>query len=181
MNTAEGPTRPPGRMFDVGLAVVLALGIVFTAFMFMTSWGGTAWLFGTAVSVVVSAVALFRARFKALTAIAGLVLTAGAVTVSRIAGDDLPQEPAPATALALSVLVGSAIRTLPAGGAAAIAVGGVAVTVAFWLEGLSGVASAATLAMTAALVLGPVLRLLDRRALATPREPQESWAHPPHS
>ncbi|GAB2896619.1 hypothetical protein GCM10027074_75110 [Streptomyces deserti] len=168
-------------MFNVALGVVCALGIVFTAFMFMTSWGGASWVFGTAVSIVMSGIALLRERHKLLTALAGLVVTAAAVLVSLKAGDDLPQEPAPITAFALAVLVGSALRTLPAGQAAGIAVGGIAVTVLIWLDGFSGVTSVATLAMIVALVMGPVLRGLDNRALAGAPAPQDSWANPPHS
>ncbi|WP_330285428.1 metal transporter [Streptomyces sp. NBC_00576] len=161
------------------LGVVFALGIVFTAFMFMTSWGGTSWVFGSAVSIVMGGIALVRERHKLLTALAGLVVTAGAIAVSLKVGDDLPEEPAPITALALSVLVGSAIRTLPAAQGAVIALGGLVVTAVPWVDGLSGVTSLATMGMIAALVLGPVLRALDHRALT--EAPQGSWAGPPRS
>ncbi|MER6712668.1 metal transporter [Streptomyces sp. NPDC006129] len=181
MNTGERPTRPGGRTFDLALGVVYALGIVFTAFMFMSSWGGTSWVFGSAVSTVVSGTALMRERHKLLTTVAGLVVTAAAVTVSLKAGDDLPQEPAPITALALSVLVGSAIRTLPAGQAAGIAVSGVVVTAVVWSDGWSGVTSLATMGMIAALVMGLLLRGLDNRASVGAPAPQESRANPPQS
>jgi hypothetical protein len=77
-------------------------------------------------------------------------------------GDDLPQEPAPVTALGLAVLVGSAIRTLPIGQAAAVALGGVVIVGATWFDSFSSVTFLATTAMVAALVVGPVLRGLDR-------------------
>jgi hypothetical protein len=168
-------------MFNVGLGVVFALGILFTAFMFMTSWGGASWMFGTAVSIVMSGLALLRERHKLLITLAGLVVAAAAIGVSLKVGDDLPQEPAPVTAFALAVLVGSALRTLPAGPAAGIALGGIVVTAVPWTDGLSGVTTLATMAMIAALVLGPVLRSLDNRALATARTSQDSWANPPQS
>jgi hypothetical protein len=168
-------------MFNIVLGVVFALGIVFTAFMFMTSWGGASWVFGSVVSIVVSGIALLRKRHGLLTAVAGLVVTAAAVVVSLKAGDDLPQEPAPITAFALSVLVGSALRTLPAAQAAGIAVGGITVIVVIWFDGLSGVTTLATLAMAVALVMGPLLRGLDSRALAGAQTPQDSWAGPPRS
>ena len=103
--------------------------------MLMDSWGGVSWVFGSAVSIVVSGLALMRERQTMLTASAGLAVTAVAVVVSLVAGDDLPQEPAPITVLALSVLVGSAIRTLPMGPAAGIAAGGVVVTGLTWFTG----------------------------------------------
>ncbi|GAB2767472.1 metal transporter [Streptomyces bullii] len=145
-------------MFTIGLGVVFTLGIVFTAFMLMDSWGGASWLFGSAVSIIVGGLALMRERQKMQTAVAGLAVTAVAVAVSLIAGDDLPQEPAPITALALSVLVGSAIRTLPRGPAAGIAAGGVVVTGGTWFDGWTGVTNLATMGLIAALVTGPVLR-----------------------
>jgi hypothetical protein len=52
---------------------------------------------------------------------------AAAVVVARVA--DPPQEPGPVTALALAVLVGSGLRTLPGPRAAAVAVGGFTVVV----------------------------------------------------
>ncbi|MFJ7423248.1 metal transporter [Streptomyces uncialis] len=162
MDTGERRTRPAGRTFDTGLGSVFVLGIVFTAYMFMTSWGGVSWMFGSAVSVAVSGLALLRARWKPLPVCAGLVVTSTAVVVSTTAGDDLPQEPAPVTALALAVLVGSALRTLPRGPAAGIAVGATVLTGIIWSEGLSGVSLLATTGMVAALVTGPVLRGLDR-------------------
>jgi hypothetical protein len=168
-------------MLNVSLGVLFALGIVFTAFMLMSSWGGMSWVFCSAVSIAVSCIALIRERHKLLTTVAGLVVTAAAITASLKAGDELPQEPAPITALALSVLVGSAIRTLPAGQAAGIAVGGVGVTAVVWSHGWSGVTNMATMGMLAALLTGLLLRRLDNRAPARGLAPQESWANPPQS
>ncbi|MFF8958199.1 metal transporter [Streptomyces sp. NPDC014894] len=162
MDRGDRPAGPADRMFTVGLGGVFALGIAFTAFMFMTSWGGVSWVFGSAVSTVVGCLALTRGRRGIPIVCAGLAVTSLAVAVSLIAGDELPREPAPVTALALSVLVGSAIRALPAGPAAGIAAGGVAVAGAGWLEGPSGVAILATAGMTAALVTGAALRAFDR-------------------
>ncbi|MGW6456434.1 metal transporter [Streptomyces sp. NPDC055078] len=172
---------PGGRMPGIGLGVVFALGIAFTAYMLMNSWGGASWVFGSVVSIAVSGIALMRERHKVLTTVAGLAVTAAAVTVSRIAGEDLPQEPAPITAFALSVLVGSAIRTLPPGPAAGIAVGGVVVTAVIGSGGLNGVTGLATTAMIAALLTGPALRGLDSRARTTGTAPQGSWVDPPRS
>lgn len=168
-------------MFNIGLGVVFALGTVCTTFMLMDSWGGTSWVFGSSVSITVAGLALMRERQTVLTAVAGLAVTAVAVVVSLITGEELPQEPAPITALALSVLVGSAVRTLPRGPAAGIAVGGVVVTGVTWFDGWSGVTSLATTGMAAALVMGPALRGLDRHQRANAPAPQGAWAEPPRS
>ncbi|MEU4391689.1 metal transporter [Kribbella sp. NPDC023855] len=148
------------KLYDLGLAIVFVLGIAFTAFMLMTSWGGTSWVFCSAISIVVGGLALLRERQKLLTAIAGLAVTGIAIAVA--AAGNLPEEPAPITALALAVLVGSAIRTLPIGPAAGVAAAGVAVVGAAWFDGSGAVTVMATTAMIAALVVGAVLRGLDR-------------------
>ncbi|GAB2579383.1 hypothetical protein GCM10027168_10320 [Streptomyces capparidis] len=166
---------------NIGLGVVFALGIVFTACMLAVSWGGASWAFGSAVSVVVGGLALARERCRAPAAVAGLAVSAVAVTVSVVAGDRLPQEPAPVTALALSVLVGSAIRGLPRASAAGIAAGGAVVTGVTWLEGWTGVTGLATMGMAAALVAGPVLRGLDRDRRPDAPAPRASRAGLPRS
>ncbi|MFF0448877.1 metal transporter [Streptomyces sp. NPDC004609] len=172
MNTAERPARPAGMRVNTGLGAVFGLGIAFTAYMLADSWGGASWVFGSAVSVVVGGLALLRERRKALTAAAGLAVTAAALAVSLAAGDDLPREPAPVTALALSVLVGSAIRTLPPGPAAGIAAGGAVVAAIAWADGRASVTFLATTGMIAALVTGSALRGLDRRRHADAPGPQ---------
>ncbi|MFF6783887.1 metal transporter [Streptomyces sp. NPDC012510] len=163
-------------MFNAGLGFVFALGIVFTTFMLMGSWGGASWVFGSAVSITVGGLTLMRERQKVLTAVASLAVTALAVVVSLISDERLPQEPAPITALALSVHVAYAIRTLPTRSAAGIAVGGVAVTGVTWFGGWSGVTSLATMGMVAALVAGPALRCLDRCPGANSSASQGFWA-----
>jgi hypothetical protein len=149
-------------VFQLGLGVVFLLGIAFTAYLLITSWGGASWVFSSAVSVVVGGLALVRERQKLWAAIAGLAVTGIAVAVSLATADDLPQEPAPITALALAVLVGSAIRTLPIGPAAGIAAGGLVVVGVTWFDGSGSVTVLATVGMIVALVLGPILRSLDR-------------------
>ncbi|MBA8957638.1 hypothetical protein ACFQU9_07775 [Actinomadura namibiensis] len=157
MDTVDRSARPAGTVVDVGLGVVFAAGTAFTAFMLATSWGGASWAFDLAVSLVVGALALLRGRWRPWAAVAG-VAVAGAATALSLAAD-LPQEPAPVPALAMAVLVGSAIRTLRAGPAAGIAAGGVAVVALTWLSGPTGVTTIATAALAGALVLGPALRL----------------------
>jgi hypothetical protein len=155
-------TRQTRKLFDLGLGLVFVLGIAYTAFMLITSWGGASWVFGSAVSIVVGGLALLRERQKPLTAIGGLIVTGIAVAVSLSAADELPQEPAPITALALSVLVGSAIRTLPTRPAAGVALGGLVVIGATWFDGVGTVTVLATAGMIGALGLGRLLRGLDK-------------------
>ncbi|TDC15944.1 metal transporter [Streptomyces sp. 8K308] len=149
-----------GNAVDVGLAVMFALGIVGTVLLLMDSWGGASWVLTSAVSVVVGALALLRRRQRTLTACAGLAVAAFGVGVS--AATDLPQEPGPVTALALAVLVGSAIRALPPARAGGVWLASLAVLAGTWLSGDGGVLVLATLAWIAAPGLGAWLRVLDR-------------------
>ncbi|MDX3226487.1 metal transporter [Streptomyces sp. ME19-01-6] len=158
-NTA-GRTRPGGGAVNAGLGAVFALGIAFTAFMLIRSWGGASWVFTTGVGVGVCSLALLRERQRARTAVAGSAVAAAAVTVSGLA--DLPQEPSPATALGLSVLIGSAIRTLPPAQAGGIALAGLAVVAGAWIFGAGAIPVLATLAWIAALVTGVGLRTLGK-------------------
>ncbi|MFI6503435.1 sensor histidine kinase [Nonomuraea typhae] len=61
-------------------------------------------------------------------AVAGCLVAVAAVVVSRLA--ELPSEPGPAMALALGVLVASAVRTLPAARAGVVAAAGLVVVLA---------------------------------------------------
>ncbi|MFE7330032.1 metal transporter [Streptomyces sp. NPDC057565] len=143
-------------LVSIGLGVVFVLGIAFTAYMLIVSWGGAYWIHTTAVAVVMCGLALLRERGRSWTAAAGVAVTAVAVGVS-LAGD-LPQEPSPTAALALAVLVGSSLRTLRVLPAVAIAAGGVAVTAFAWVCGPTGVTSMATLLVLGGLIAGPSLR-----------------------
>ncbi|KAB2343126.1 metal transporter [Actinomadura rudentiformis] len=156
-------------LVNAGLGVVFALGIAFTAYMLISSWGKAYWIYTTAVAVVVSTLALLRARQKLWTAVAGLVVTAVAVVMSLVV--EVPQEPSPTTALALAVLVGSSIRTLPAQAAIAIAAGGAAVTALAWVFGPTAMTTLATLLMVGCLVTGPVLRVFASGAPAESPQP----------
>ncbi|WP_433463593.1 hypothetical protein [Spirillospora sp. CA-128828] len=53
MNPVERPMRPGAMVADIGLGVVFALGIAFTAYMLSTSWGKAYWAYDSAVAVVV--------------------------------------------------------------------------------------------------------------------------------
>ncbi|MGI5328927.1 hypothetical protein [Actinomadura nitritigenes] len=160
MNAADRP-RPAGAVLtDVGLGVVFALGIAFTTYMFMDSWGGTSWVFDLAIAVAVCALALLRGRWPLGTAVAALIASAVAIAVSVAA--DLPREPGPVTALGLAVLVGSALRRLPWPAAAAVGAGGIAVIASARVCEHGAVTALAVLIMIGALVTGSGLRLFDK-------------------
>jgi hypothetical protein len=160
MNTVNRPARPGSIVTGIGLGIVFVLGIAFTAYMIISSWGGAYWVFDSVVAVVVCSLALLRERQPVRTAIAGLAVVAVAMVVSLVA--DLPQEPGPITALALSVLVGSAIRTSPPPAVGGIAAGGLMVVAGTWVYGSGGIPALTTLGWVAAVVMGLGLRLFDR-------------------
>ena len=151
---------------DVGLGVLFIAALAVTALAFADSWGGNYWLFDCAAGVVVCLIALARRRDRAWTAVAGLSVAAVAILIAWIA--DLPHEPAPAMALALSVLVGSAVSTLPVPWAAAIAAAGFAVVAVAWLTGgFTAVAVLNSAGWIAAVVIGLSLRLLETHRQST--------------
>lgn len=92
--------------FGVGSAVLLA----FWATRIADSWGGGYWQLGCAAGAVVCAITLLRRKGRMWAAVAGLACAS--VTMLVAWSTRLPAEPGPAMALALSVLVGSAIRVL---------------------------------------------------------------------
>ncbi|MFG2054618.1 sensor histidine kinase [Micromonospora sp. NPDC048930] len=161
---------------DVGLGLGCAAALVVQSAAVAGSWGGGYWVFGCAVGMVVTLLALARRRHRGWTAVAGLVVAAVAVLVAGLAG--LPHEPGPATALPLAVLIASAVGTLPVRAAVAIAAGGMAVVVAVAISAISGAgswprtgAAALTwwnaLAWLAAVAAGTAVRVLDARRRAT--------------
>ncbi|MGW5362545.1 sensor histidine kinase [Actinopolymorpha pittospori] len=160
-----------GIATDIGLGAVFAGALALQASQIAVSWGGDYWLFGSVAGLVVCSIALLRRRHRVGAASVGLVVAVAAVLVGWVA--DLPHEPGPAMALGLAVLVGSAIRALPARSAVMVAAGGFLVVAAGFLVGLSGSASSVVAWLNAITWLGSVaaglyLRLLDiqRRAIA---------------
>jgi signal transduction histidine kinase len=156
---------------DAGLTAVLALVLVFQAVGIASTWGGGYWWFDAAAGSVVCAIALVRRRGRAAAAAAGLAVAAVSVLVSWLAG--LPSEPGPAMALALAVLIGSAVRELPARSACAVAAGGLAVIAASLLTQLGSTSGMPVVVLNSLTWLGGVAgglgpRLLDarRRAVA---------------
>jgi signal transduction histidine kinase len=163
---------------DAGLGVVFAVMLVVTAVAIGSSWGGVYWLFDVAAGLVVCGIALLRRRHRAGAATAGLGVAAVAIMVSWVA--ELPQEPGPAMALALAVLVGSAVRVLPARSAVVIAAAGLAVVAGTWSaealssSGISGVTTLNTAGWLGALAVGLSGRLLNaRRRAATEKVRRE--------
>jgi signal transduction histidine kinase len=157
-----------GIAADVGLGAVLCAALAVTALALVASWGGYYWLFDSAAGGVVCALALLRRRHRAWTAIAGLVVATVTIAIARVA--ELPHEPGPAMALALSVLAGSAVRTLPVRAAVATAAGGLAVVVGTVLASLSSTFAIAVMngaGWLGAVAVGLCLRLLDARRRST--------------
>jgi signal transduction histidine kinase len=154
---------------DVGLGVVLALGVVYQAYQVAESWGAGHWPFGAAVGASVCVLALVRRRNLLWATVAGLVIAALAVLVTLLV--HLPTEPSPAMSLGLAVLVGSVARTLPAVTVCAVAVAGSAVMAGGLLANPgSAVPMLGGLALLTALAIGLCLRLLAvRRHAATER------------
>ncbi|GAA1631906.1 hypothetical protein GCM10009733_030970 [Nonomuraea maheshkhaliensis] len=153
---------------DLGLVVASLAVIGSAAQRVADSWGGAYWVFGGAAGAVACALALVRRRDRLWTAVAGLAVAVVAILVARWAG--LPAEPGPGLAFGLSVLVGSAVRVLPARQAAGIAAGGLAVVAASSLSGSTHLAvvvlnGGAWLAAVAA-GLGPRLLAMRREAAA---------------
>jgi signal transduction histidine kinase len=177
MNLLDRLAERPGAAIRV--ATNVGLGIVFAAALAVSAraiadYGGN-WVFDLAVGTVVCVAALARERSRLWAAAAGLAVAAGA-ELAAWRWEHLPGQPGGATAVALPVLIGSAVRVLPARQAVAIALGGAAVAVgsverylpfisdgtpvtfaAAWLTGLG---------WGAALGVGLWLRLLDARRQA---------------
>ncbi len=116
---------------NVLLGLLLATVLLGTAAALAASWGGFSWVLGLGAGTVVGVLALLRRRSRFGLALGGLGVALATIVVARLAG--LPEEPAPAMALALAVLVASAVRTLPTRQAAVIAGGGLVVVIGSWL------------------------------------------------
>jgi signal transduction histidine kinase len=142
---------------------VFAATVAGTAFAIAETWGGRYWVLGCVTGLVTGVLALLRHWTWA--AVASLTIAAAAVLVAQLA--QLPAEPNPATALSLSVLIGSATRTRPLPWSAAIATAGLAVVAGAWLtDGNTVVAPLVSAGWLAALAAGLGLRLLDTRRRA---------------
>ncbi|MFI6291400.1 sensor histidine kinase [Nonomuraea sp. NPDC050790] len=150
------------RLRAAGLGLALAAAVAFQAYQVGASWGGLHAVPGAAIAAVVGGLALLRGLSPLRTALAGLSVAALAVLATWFL--PLPAEPSPATSLGLAVLVATAVRTLPARTAAAVAAAGLAVVAGGFLAApASAVPPLSALAWLAAVPLGLVPRLLDAR------------------
>jgi signal transduction histidine kinase len=156
---------------EAGLAVTLVAALGLTAVALADSWGGTYWVFDCVAGAIVSVLALLRRRHLAAAAVAGLAVAVVAIVVARIA--ELPREPGPALVIALAVMIGTAVRTLPGRSAAGIAAAGLAIVLASQFSGHPSPASLTVvtvlnaLGWLAAVATGLCLRLLDVTRRAT--------------
>src|SRR5689334_4221350 len=104
------------RLFRVaattGLAVAFLAAFGAEAVSIAQTWGVRYWVAGGLAALAVGVLALIRRRQRAWTAGAGLGIAGLAIAAARVF--HLPTEPGPAIALPLAVLVGSAVRALPA-------------------------------------------------------------------
>jgi signal transduction histidine kinase len=123
MDLLDRLAQRAGTVANAGLGVVLAAVLALEAHNIAAHHGS--WPFDAAVGLAVGAAALLRERSIVWAAAAGLAVC-GAAELAAWRGD-LPGQPGFAAALALLVLVGSAVRTLPVRPAVAIAAGGAAV------------------------------------------------------
>ncbi|MEQ7127983.1 histidine kinase [Actinopolymorpha sp. B11F2] len=164
MNVRDRQAQRARIAADVGLGAVFAVALVGAAVAVATTWGGGYWQFGCAAGAVVCVTALLRRRHRTWAAVAGLAVAGVAILVARLA--ELPAEPGPAMALALSVLVGSAVRALPARVAGVVAAGGFAVVAGSGVAALPapGVPAVTVLNLTAWLAALAVALLLRRIA-----------------
>jgi signal transduction histidine kinase len=163
----------PGAVANAGLGVVLAVVLAYEAHLISRQHGN--WLFDLAAGTLVCAAALLRGRSAAAAATAGLAVCGAAELAAWLW--QLPAQPDAAADLALLVLIGSAVRTLPARWAAGIAAAGAVVvggTVERYLVFIGSgipISFAATrlmgLGWGAALGTGLWLRLMDGRREAT--------------
>lgn len=156
---------------DAGFGVAFAAVQVTAAVAIGASWGGF-WVLDAIAGSVGCVIALSRRRHPGWAAVAGLTVAGIAILVARAA--DLPQAPGPGLVLALAVLVGSAVRALPARTAVAVAAAGSAVVAGTWLaaspssSGLTAVTTFNAAGWLGALAIGLSGRLVDarRRAVA---------------
>lgn len=154
-----------------GLAVVFLAALGLEAVGIGQTWGARYWLPGGTAAAVVCLLALVRRQQRVWTAAVGLTVAGLAIAAARVF--HLPTEPGPAMALALAVLVGSAVRALPPVPAGVVGTGGLAVVGGAYLaarphsSGASAAVAMNVAAWLGAVTVGLALRLLDGRAAAT--------------
>jgi signal transduction histidine kinase len=162
---AQPVVRRPAVAINAVLAVVLA-GVLAREAYDIAAYH-RAWLPDVGVGLAVGAAALLRERGRARAAAAGLAVAAAAELAAWLG--HLPGQPGGAAALALLVLVGSAVRVLPVRPAAAIAAAALAVGISSYDLPSGSFAEATRLLATGwgvAVAAGLWLRFLDVRQRA---------------
>lgn len=153
---------------DIALGGVLVALLAFSAYQLATVWGSTYWMLDAVAGAVVGVIALLRRRDRWRAPIAGLAV--GAISIVSAWLADLPTEPGPAMALALAVLVGSAVARLPRGQATITSAAGLLVAAtSLLISHSSGVATMNAIGWAVAVSIGTWLRLraVRRHAIAT--------------
>ncbi|MGN9841372.1 sensor histidine kinase [Nonomuraea sp. H19] len=173
----EAGARGVRMAAEVGLGTVFAGLLAFWAYQVADSWGGGYWRFGCVAGAIVCGLALTRRRGRVWAAVAGLAVAVAAILASRFA--DLPGEPGPAMALALSVLVGSAVSALPVLPACAVAAGGLAVAACSLLTAHPSASALppVTVLNTGAWLAGVAIGLCSRLLAAHRRTMAEAARH----
>jgi signal transduction histidine kinase len=165
MNLLERLAQRPAAVANAVLGVVLA-GVLAREAYDIAAYHRS-WLLDVCVAVAVGAAALGRERGPARAAAAGLAVAAAAELATWLGHQ--PGQPGGAAALALLVLVGSAVRVLPVRPASAIAAAALAVGVlSYNLPSLSFQAATHVLATGWGIAVagGLWLRFLDSRQQA---------------
>lgn len=161
---------------DATLVLAMTGGTAVTAGMLADSWPAGSWYLDAGIAAIVTLCALARRHFPTAAAAAGLGIAATAIGIAFAA--ELPQEPGPATSLGLGVLLGSAVRRAPTMAALAVSAGGLLLLggaytsaaadgsgftlVIVWLAAL----------LSAGIVTGSTLRMLDAGATSATRGPE---------
>ncbi len=111
-------SRRSSTLADVALAMAVFGGLAFTVYMLQRSQGASSWPLDLACGVVVGLAAIARRVHPVVMAVTGWLVALVAVGSAWAA--DLPQEPGPATALALAALLAAVITNESAGTALAV-------------------------------------------------------------
>jgi signal transduction histidine kinase len=126
VETADRTSGRLAALANAGLASLLSLVVVFAAVQYARE--GRNWALDFGAGTALSVVAVLRERHRGWAAVAGLALAGAAGVAARLG--QLPGEPGAAAILALLVLGGAAVRTLPPRAAIGVAAAGAAMLTA---------------------------------------------------
>ncbi|MCP2321591.1 signal transduction histidine kinase [Hamadaea flava] len=173
MTTWEQFERRLVSAANAALAATFAVVLAGVALAVSITWGGRAALFDISAGAATAVFALVRDRLPGSAAALG-ALGVAAIAVPIASAAELPREPGPAMILALSVLVGSAIRRLSTGWGVGLTIGYAVIVVGSHLLAPASSSDVITAFATAgwfgAVAAGLLLRLVDlRRRFAAER------------